>query len=272
MCVWGGRGRHWTKWHSPASVVQAYVQSWISVSDVYWFQSPSVLKRSHSDLLKEVSLGEGILAKTHGFLCFLITSCTGPSGTDFIIFQASKCTSPTKGFPLIARISSPASIVPACSAAPPARTNAEETVSTCILKTRHLRVNIITMEHICPHINKPTTGKGKITHLLKRSIQTIKNHTSPFCYQDTTIMGHMQDPGKGSALLQCVSTWLKLMSNYMKEQIYELAKKGHKLVWSWRTHDVAQTLKSKRLAFVLLKVICPLIKKGVVLGGGGTHL
>lgn len=43
-------------------------------------------------------------------------------------------------------------------------------------------------------------------------------------------MGHMQDPGKGSALLQCVSTWLKLMSNYMKEQIYELAKKGHKLV------------------------------------------
>lgn len=84
-----------------------------------------------------------------------------------------------------------------------------------------------------------------------------------------TCMGHMQDPGKGSALLQCISTWLKLMSNYMKEQIYKLAKKGHKLVWSWGTYDVAQILKSKRLAFVLLKVICPLIKKGVVLGGGG---
>lgn len=30
--------------------------------------------------------------------------------------------------------------------------------------------------------------------LLKWSIQTIKNHTSPFCYQHTAVMGHMQDP------------------------------------------------------------------------------
>lgn len=131
VCVWGGEGQgqalNEMTLPSLGGPGLCKVQSWISVSAVYSFQSPSVLKWSHSDLLKEVSLGEGILAKTHGFLCFLITSCTGPSGTDFIIFQASKCTSPTKGFPLIARISSPASIVPACSAAPPARTNVEET-------------------------------------------------------------------------------------------------------------------------------------------------
>lgn len=83
-------------------------------------------------------------------------------------------------------------------------------------------------------------------------------------------MGHMQGPGKRSALLQCISTWLKLMCNYTKEQIYEPAKKGRSQICttSWVPQDHT---KSKRLAF-FFKVICPLIKKGVILGGGGAHL
>jgi hypothetical protein len=75
------------------------------------------------------------------FLCFLITNCTGPSGTDFMIFHASKCRSPTRGFPLIARISSPASIVPACSAAPPVRKVQSEGLVPAQLKTDMSKLN-----------------------------------------------------------------------------------------------------------------------------------
>ena len=53
----------------------------------------------------------------------------------------------------------------------------------------------------------------------------------PSCYHTATMMGCMHTPGKGlsrSALPyhHSVPTWLELMSDNMREQIYKLAKKG----------------------------------------------
>uniref|UniRef100_A0A8C6QXR1 Small ribosomal subunit protein uS15 n=1 Tax=Nannospalax galili TaxID=1026970 RepID=A0A8C6QXR1_NANGA len=88
-------------------------------------------------------------------------------------------------------------------------------------------------------------------------------------------MGHMHAPGKG---LLHVPTWLKLMFDYVKEQIYKLDTKGLTPsqigVILRDSHGVAQVhfvtgnkilriLKSKGLAPDLPEDLCHLTKKAV---------